>query len=120
MTLGCSVSNILRTVYSARHLLQVPTQDYVNAAAQAAIEIHRAEVPGDILIFLTGRSEVHACIDSLKQAAQGTAFRHAQGRFKPVALFAGASLLSALHSCWLVASTRNFTKLRVLATTQHE
>ena len=41
---------------------QEPQPDYVEAAVQTVLMIHRAEDPGDILLFLTGEEEIeHAC-----------------------------------------------------------
>jgi hypothetical protein len=54
-----------------------------------------------VLIFLTGRAEVNACVEQLKQGSTGAAFRHAQGRIRPVALHAGA-----LRGCNLLCSRR--------------
>jgi hypothetical protein len=70
--------------------VQEPARDYVTAATQAVLDIHRAEVPGDILVFLTGKSEVHECVDAIKEAATGMAMRHVQGRLKPLPFYAGA------------------------------
>lgn len=36
------------------HYLERPCSDYVRAAVQTAADIHREDMPGDILIFLTG------------------------------------------------------------------
>jgi HrpA-like RNA helicase len=71
---------------------QEPARDYVLAATEAVLDIHRAEVPGDILVFLTGKNEVHECIDALKQAAGGLAMRHVQNRLKPLPFYAGVLL----------------------------
>lgn len=40
------------------HYLEQPCSNYVRMAVQAAADIHREDMPGDILIFLTG---VHLC-----------------------------------------------------------
>jgi HrpA-like RNA helicase len=36
------------------HYLLQPTPDYLTAAVEAVVEIHREDVPGDVLVFLTG------------------------------------------------------------------
>ena len=36
------------------HYLERPCADYVRAAVQAAADTHREDLPGDILLFLTG------------------------------------------------------------------
>ena len=37
------------------HYLQEATSDYIRAAVSAAVEIHKVDLPGDILVFLTGQ-----------------------------------------------------------------
>ena len=71
--------------------MQAPATDYVSAATEAVLAIHRAEVPGDVLVFLTSKSEAHECVSALQQGSNTMAMRHVQDRLKPVALFAGAS-----------------------------
>jgi len=71
--------------------MQAPPSNYIHAATEAVLGIHRAEVPGDVLVFLTGKSEVHECVDALKRASNTMAMRHLQDRLKPVPLFAGAA-----------------------------
>lgn len=39
-----------------------PEDDYVKAAIRTAVEIHRTQPPGDILIFLTGEEEIEDCV----------------------------------------------------------
>ena len=41
--------------------MQQPCSDYVAAAVQCAVDIHCADEPGDILIFLTGQ-QVCVCV----------------------------------------------------------
>jgi hypothetical protein len=36
------------------HYLLQPCADYVQAAVEAVVDIHREDVPGDVLVFLTG------------------------------------------------------------------
>jgi ATP-dependent RNA helicase DDX35 len=42
-----------------------PTNDYVEAAVDAVMNIHENEADGDILVFLTGREEIDDVIDML-------------------------------------------------------
>lgn len=47
--------------------MQQPASDYVRAAVTAAVDIHKADLPGDILIFLTGQVRGHTpqgCADA--------------------------------------------------------
>lgn len=49
------------------YYLQQPASDYVCAAVTAAVDIHKADLPGDILIFLTGQVRGHTpqgCADA--------------------------------------------------------
>lgn len=46
-----------------------PEDDYLVAAVRTAIDIHRNEPPGDILIFLTGEDEIE---DSVRKIQDGT------------------------------------------------
>lgn len=71
-------------------IVQEPVTDYVATAANTAVDIHRAEVPGDICVFLPGKREVQRCVDLLKEATQGAAFRHARGRLRAYAFHAGS------------------------------
>lgn len=48
------------------HYLEKPCSDYVRAAVQTAADIHREDMPGDILIFLTGAlflDRTHLCVN---------------------------------------------------------
>jgi ATP-dependent RNA helicase DDX35 len=42
------------------HYAERPVADYVRAAVEAAVAIHEEDLPGDILIFLTGALTVAA------------------------------------------------------------
>lgn len=45
--------------------LEQPCSDYVQAAVDAVWNIHLTQPPGDILVFLTGRDEIDACLQGL-------------------------------------------------------
>ena len=36
------------------HYLKAPASDYVQTAVNTASDLHKGDLPGDILIFLTG------------------------------------------------------------------
>lgn len=36
----------------------LPMEDYVKQAVEAALEIHTSDAKGDILVFLTGKSDI--------------------------------------------------------------
>lgn len=46
---------------------QQPTQDYLQGALNAVMDIHRFEAPGDILVFLTGQEEIESLVELLKE-----------------------------------------------------
>ena len=47
-----------------------PEQNYVEAAVRTALQIHKCEGPGDILVFLTGEQEIETTCDEIRQGAQ--------------------------------------------------
>ncbi|KAK7679049.1 DEAH-box ATP-dependent RNA helicase prp43 [Cerrena zonata] len=49
---------------------QEPEPDYVEAAIRTVLMIHRAEDPGDILLFLTGEEEIEDACRKIKQEAE--------------------------------------------------
>ena len=53
------------------HYLEQPAPDYVQAAVEAALEIHRSEGPGDVLVFLTGEEEIESAVKLLNEEATG-------------------------------------------------
>ena len=42
-----------------------PLPDYIKAAVETVVEIHKKEPPGDILVFLTGQEEVKTAVELL-------------------------------------------------------
>lgn len=57
------------------HYLEKPAPDYVRASVEAAIDIHRAEGPGDVLVFLTGEEEIEAAVSMLQEEAEDNSQR---------------------------------------------
>ena len=51
------------------HYLEEPAEDYIERAVRTAFNIHTQESPGDILIFLTGRSEIEEVIQRINEEA---------------------------------------------------
>jgi ATP-dependent RNA helicase DDX35 len=41
------------------HYLASPAANYVRAAVETVIDIHKEDLPGDVLVFLTGRSNIN-------------------------------------------------------------
>ncbi|XP_065560398.1 probable ATP-dependent RNA helicase DHX35 isoform X2 [Artemia franciscana] len=58
-----SISGILHPVEI--HYLKDPLPDYIKAAVETVVEIHKKEPPGDILVFLTGQEEVKIAVELL-------------------------------------------------------
>ena len=46
-----------------------PERNYVEAATRTCLHIHKAEPPGDILVFLTGEQEIETVCDEIRSAA---------------------------------------------------
>jgi ATP-dependent RNA helicase DDX35 len=67
--------------------LQEATNNYVERAVDAVIEIHKSEAEGDILVFLTGREEIDDAIDMLGDRI--AELPSTQARLLPLPLFAG-------------------------------
>ena len=81
-----------------QHYAENPVSDYVQAAVTTAVSIHEQDLPGDILMFLTGQEECEAAVTMLEEEARR--FRRAQGsslRLMPVALYAGLPAASQLQ-----------------------
>jgi HrpA-like RNA helicase len=51
--------------------LAQPAQNYLRAAGETVLSIHRAEGPGDVLVFLPGSEEIDAVADMLRELHQG-------------------------------------------------
>jgi ATP-dependent RNA helicase DDX35 len=66
------------------HYLEKPAPDYVRASVEAAIDIHRAEGPGDVLVFLTGEEEIEAAVSMLQEEAEDNSQRLPGGRTRAV------------------------------------
>jgi len=81
-----------------QHYAQDPVSDYIQAAVTTAVAVHEQDLPGDILIFLTGQEECETAVSMLEEEARR--YRRAQGsslRLMPVALYAGLPAASQLQ-----------------------
>jgi len=47
-----------------------PERNYVEAAVRTAIQIHKCEEPGDILVFLTGEQEIEQACEEIRAGVQ--------------------------------------------------
>ena len=64
-----------------------------------AVALHDQDLPGDILIFLTGQQECESAVSMLEEEARR--YRRAQGgslRLMPVALYAGLPAADQLQA----------------------
>jgi len=94
------------------HYLREPTSDYVRAAVEAAVAVHGAGVPGDVLVFLTGQEECERAVGLLREAA-GEA-RGGRGlRLRALPLFAG---LPAAAQAECLAPARRGERRVIVAT----
>eukprot|EP00892_Ulva_mutabilis_P001346 jgi/Ulvmu1/11211/UM072_0048.1 len=71
------------------HFLKAATGNYLHAAVDTVLNIHRAEVPGDVLVFLASGGEVQQCMDLMHEALRGTAIRSLSTRLVPLPLHSG-------------------------------
>jgi len=46
-----------------------PERNYVEAAVRTALQIHKCEAPGDILVFLTGQMEIDQACEEIRASA---------------------------------------------------
>jgi ATP-dependent RNA helicase DDX35 len=67
--------------------LKSPCQDYVRTAIETVEFIHKSDLPGDILVFLTSQHECDAAVEWVKSSATESS-RGGKSLF-PVALYAG-------------------------------
>jgi ATP-dependent RNA helicase DDX35 len=52
----------------AIHYLAKPAPEYVKAAVATALDVHRSEGPGDVLVFLTGEDEIEEACEMLRDS----------------------------------------------------
>lgn len=71
------------------HYLDEPTSDYVRCAVETVVAIHQEDLPGDILVFLTGQEEVESAVSQLNTHAERMKRSAFKWRLKPMPLYAG-------------------------------
>eukprot|EP00879_Flechtneria_rotunda_P019658 GHRR01020655.1.p1 GENE.GHRR01020655.1~~GHRR01020655.1.p1 ORF type:complete len:477 (+),score=160.70 GHRR01020655.1:145-1431(+) len=85
-----AVISITSRVYPVQvHYLLQPCSDYVQAATQTVVDIHRADVPGDVLVFLTGQEELEAAVKMLDEEARKLARSRLKYKLLPTPMYAG-------------------------------
>ncbi|OSS44087.1 hypothetical protein B5807_11253 [Epicoccum nigrum] len=67
--------------------LAEPTNNYIDRAVEAVMDIHKDEADGDILVFLTGREEIDGAIDMLSDRIADLS--STQQKLMPLPLYAG-------------------------------
>jgi len=72
------------------HYLLEPTSDYIKSAVNTVCELHREDVPGDVLVFLTGQEEVEAAVKLLREEGERLRGSRLQYRLLPLPLYSGA------------------------------
>eukprot|EP00877_Chromochloris_zofingiensis_P010555 jgi/Chrzof1/5753/Cz16g14170.t1 len=71
------------------HYLLEPCPDYIKAAVETVVDIHREDVPGDVLLFLTGQEECEAVVKLLDEEARKLARSRLKYKMLPLPLYAG-------------------------------
>ena len=46
---------------------KAPVKDYVQAAVDTVLHVHRTQPPGDVLVFMTGREEVETVVSAIRE-----------------------------------------------------
>lgn len=77
------------------HYLENPVEDYVASAVETAMNIHRDENVGDILIFLTGRDEIQRALELLTEHSRK--ILPSQQALQPLPLYAGLDQSSQMY-----------------------
>lgn len=67
--------------------LAEPTNDYIDRAVEAVMDIHKNEADGDVLVFLTGREEIDDAIDLISDRI--AELPSSQQKLMPLPLYAG-------------------------------
>lgn len=91
--------------------LAEPAENYFDAAVDTAFRIHTEEAPGDILIFLTGREEIHEVVQKLSERAAALP-DHAQA-LQPLPLYAG---LTTAEQMYIFSPPAENTRKCIIAT----
>uniref|UniRef100_A0A383W704 RNA helicase n=1 Tax=Tetradesmus obliquus TaxID=3088 RepID=A0A383W704_TETOB len=85
-----AVVSIPGRVYPVQvHYLLDNCSDYVQAAVQTVVDIHREDVPGDVLVFLTGQEEVESAVRMLDEEARRLARSRLQYKLMAAPMYAG-------------------------------
>ncbi|ORY05359.1 P-loop containing nucleoside triphosphate hydrolase protein [Basidiobolus meristosporus CBS 931.73] len=64
-----------------------PERDYLEAAIRTAIQIHRTEPEGDVLLFLTGEEEIEDACSKIRNAIEELATKSEVGPVKVIPLY---------------------------------
>lgn len=91
--------------------LSEPSENYVDTAVDVAFRIHSQEGPGDILMFLTGREEIHDVVQRLSEHA-ATLPAHTQA-LQPLPLYAG---LTTSEQMYVFSPAAENTRKCIIAT----
>lgn len=71
------------------HYLLEPSSNYLQSAVECAVNIHREDVPGDVLIFLTGQEECETVTKMLREEGRRLARSNFKYKMMPLPLYAG-------------------------------
>jgi pre-mRNA-splicing factor ATP-dependent RNA helicase DHX16 len=102
-----------RTFPVSTKYLPEPEEDYVAAAAIAALQTHLDEpLPGDILVFLPGQEDIERCIDIINESIQSME----QGSVRPLVVLPVFSTLPPEEQKRIYAPPPANTRKIVVAT----
>ena len=61
------MARLAKRAHNSQARVAEPCADYVLAALDAILAIHRTQAPGDVLVFLSGRGEIEALNDLMRE-----------------------------------------------------
>lgn len=111
------ITNLLCSIAVQQHYAEEAVSDYVQASVTTAAAFHEQDLPGDILIFLTGQQECESAVSMLEEEARR--YRRAQAgslRLMPVALYAGLPAADQLQA--FQPAPRGYRKVSLYCNTQ--
>lgn len=108
----CRIVSIEGRAYPVDLLyLNEAAENYIDTAVDVAFRVHTQETAGDILMFLTGREEIHDVVQKLSERAASLP-PHAQA-LQPLPLYAG---LTTAEQMYIFSPAAENTRKCIIAT----
>lgn len=76
-------------IHGLARSMQAPCLNYLSRAVEAVVEIHKSDMPGDILLFVTGQDDVETAVQLLRDEAQRLSGSRLRTKLLPLPLYAG-------------------------------